>query len=105
MSDQQNEVNEIKAKAWNDCITPRLEAIRGWFHSDTWSHGVGAYLSYQKNQLQKKLNAGLPNQRDEDKLRGQIVMLEELLDLPGVIDNHIDTANKQKNTPKGNAGY
>lgn len=102
-----NEANEIKAKAWGACIVPRLDAIRAWFTADVWKDSVGAYLMHQKIQLQGELNRGCESQREEDKLRGRIIMLTELLELPSVIDHNIELADAQKKKagPQGHAGY
>lgn len=108
MPDQlSNEVNEIKAKAWNECITPRLDAIRAWFKADVWREAVGAYLAYNLKQLQVQLNKGCESQREEDRLRGRILMLSDLLDMPNVIENNIAQADAQKHKagPGGKAGY
>lgn len=107
MTDHSNEVEEIKAQSWNECIVPRLEIIKAWFKHPAWEEGIGAYLTFQHKTLQKLLNKGCVSQRDEDKLRGRILMLEELLDLPSTISNNIAVAENEKKRPKpsGTAGY
>lgn len=107
MTDHNEEVNEIKAASWNECISPRLETIKSWFKQPAWEIGIGAYLTLQHKNLQKLLNKGCASQRDEDKLRGRILMLEELLELPSVVTHNITVAEKEKTRPKpsGTAGY
>jgi hypothetical protein len=107
MSEPSNEINEIKAKSWNECISPRLESIVRWFKHEEWTLGTGAFLAHQKNQLQKLLNVGCDTQRKEDQLRGRIQMLEELLEMPSVIARQIELSENEKKrpTPSGTAGY
>jgi hypothetical protein len=97
---------EIKSKAWNEAITPRLETLRAWFGSSEWKDGVRAYLNEVLSQRREHLeNKG--NEHGSDQfIKGQIAMLKEIIAIPTVIDRHIELAEKNKDgAPKGDAGY
>lgn len=99
--------NGIKAAAWNACITPRLEALRAWFRHPEWAEGIGAYLTHQQKEQLKLLVKGNTNPMDDKFVMGRISMLMEILEMPGVIENHINIKEqiKKRPHPEGEAGY
>lgn len=99
--------NEIKARSWNDCITPNLESIRTWFNMDPWTQGVGAYLRDVKERLLDNLMKRGHSERDQEFIMGQIAMLREILQFPETVRKQLDNKAKanQQPRPQGEAGY
>lgn len=101
------QINELKAKSWNDAIMPRLEAVRSYLTADQWNKGVGAWLKDVDRQLTEKLKFGCKSREDDQFVRGQLAMLKEILDVPVVIDKIIAEQENQKKqaNSRGPAGY
>jgi hypothetical protein len=97
--------NEIKAQSWNECISPRLESLLGWYSGDEWSKGIAAHYRKVLETLQTALNNGQDSQRKEDIIRGRLLAIQEFLDMPNVIRGQIEKTNVQRPKPKGDAGY
>lgn len=101
MSDQ----NELKTKAWNEAISPRLIPLRAWFNSPEWKEGVRQYLNFileQKRDTLERPEAGPTDQF----IKGQISAFKEVLALPLFIEKQIEITEKNKElVPKGDAGY
>lgn len=93
-------VNEIKAKAWNECITPRLEPLRAFLHQQEWQEGIAAFLKRQ-TELQIKQIARLGTNSIDDKfILGRISAFNEVLELPQVIENHITQVERKQTEAK-----
>ena len=108
-----NPLDEIKAKAWNESILPRLEAIRSGFNESFWMDGVAPYLRTRFNKfLDYRFSGSSTLTHEQEKfMDGQMAMLREILEFPHVIKAHIDTIDKAKKTAEqreqtiGPAGY
>ena len=108
-----NPLEEIKAKAWNESISPRLEALRAWFESTEWTQGIAPYLRGRFDAfLDKKLAGNSTLTHEQEKfIDGQMAMLRELLTFPQVIRQNIELADQQKKQNEarahsvGSAGY
>jgi hypothetical protein len=99
-------LNEIKTKAWNAAISPRLTALRAWYSGAEWKEGVSAYLNQQLLKRREHLEERGNDPRDDQYIKGQIAMLKEILAIPVFIEQQIEQAEKNKKAaPSGDAGY
>jgi hypothetical protein len=99
--------NETKTALWNKYFTPNLKYLEGFLGQPQWYDLIAAYLLGIRNILQEQLNLGLESLREEDKVRGRILAINELLELPIVIGNQlgIEAEKKPAAKPAGTAGY
>jgi len=97
--------NELKTKAWNEAISPRLEALRAWFGGSEWKDGIRQYLNFIVEQKRDELEkpGTVPN---DQFLKGQISAFKEILNIPLFIEKQIELVEKNKQAgPSGDAGY
>jgi hypothetical protein len=95
-------VNDIKATAWNKAIAPRAESVLSYLRNEQWQKGVGAYLKSCEQQLEKRLLNGCKSRDDDQLVRGQLIMLKEILALPEMIESVVEA---KKNPPAAPTEY
>ncbi len=92
--------NEIKTAQWNAAITPRLVALRAWYSGSEWKDGIRSYLNGVLQDRREHLEQ-VSNEHGADQfIKGQIVMLKQIMSIPEVIDRQIELTEKnKKNAP------
>jgi hypothetical protein len=74
-------VNDVKSNSWNRHMVPRLKSVDSYLHSETWEKGPQAYLEENYKLLNDKLITGCKSRDDDQFVRGQLVMLRDLINL------------------------
>jgi hypothetical protein len=98
--------NESKTKQWNECISNRLEELRGWFTADSWTKGVRPYLNAILSDRREHMEKQDNEPKSDQFIKGQIAMLKQIMAIPMVIDNQIAQIEANKKVkPSGDAGY
>ena len=107
MADKPELINEIKAKAWNEAITPRAPGLLSYLSADEWQKGILAWLLLVEKQMTQKLKFGCKTREEDQFVRGQLAVLEEIINLPNAIQATIDQAEASKKhaASRGRAGY
>lgn len=107
MNTELKAVNDAKANAWNQTIMPRAEAISAYLKADQWTKGVGAWLKAVNLRLVEVLKRGCKSRDDDQFIRGQLAMLDEIMDLPAMIEKILTEKENQKKQAdsRGAAGY
>jgi hypothetical protein len=97
-------INELKAKAWNESMAPRIPSLISYFAGDEWQKGIGPWLMHSHDALMSKLITGCKTRDDDQFVRGQLAMLKDMIDLPAKC-KHIDDMRKEVPPQRGTAGY
>ena len=99
--------NAAKTTAWNKFIAPRLEYFRTLMTGDEWKTGIGGWLESLRDDRTLHLKRKSNTHEDDLFIKGQIAMLQEILDLPSNIELHIGANEKAKEqaNSRGPAGY
>ena len=110
MSDEEkiiDQQNEAKVTAWNKFITPRLDYFRSLMSGEDWKKGVGGWLETLREDRTQHLKRKSNTREDDCFIKGQIAMLDEILELPSAIERHIAATENAKKQAKsrGSAGY
>ncbi len=100
-------INDIKIQAWNEAITPRAPALLSLCSSDEFQNGILPWLRSVEKQMTQKLKFGCKTREDDQFVRGQLAILEEIINLPAALKAQIENAAvKQKQAEsRGTAGY
>ena len=92
---------QVIADAWNECITPNLEALTRFFQQDEWVKMVEKYYRAALERLNANLLKTMrtpETTREEAFLRGEIAAMHSFIMMPSVIKRNIEIAAQNKKT-------
>lgn len=100
-------VNDIKIAAWNKSIAPRAPSLLSYLSAGEFVEGILPWWRSIEHDLLQKLVVGCKDRDTDQFVRGQIAMIQELIDLPNRIDATIRAKedSEKKAASRGTAGY
>jgi hypothetical protein len=104
------EIVEVLAKTgtkeWNEAISCRLEALRGYLSQDEWEKGISIHLKAVMGNAIAKVMGETMTPDAVSYLRGFCAALKMVTSLPQSVEAEISReVVKTKSGPKGDAGY